>query len=366
MNSVKAEEIGLTPNASSAMLIEQSSGQMLYEKDSREKLPPASMTKIMTMLLVMEALEKGELTLDEKVTASEHAASMGGSQIFLEAGESMTVDDLLKGVAIASGNDASMALAEHLAGTEDAFVEKMNQRVKSLGLTDTHFVNPTGLPAKDHYSTAHDMAMMARELLKHENITTYTGTYEDHLRQQSDDPFWLVNTNRLVKFYDGADGLKTGFTSEAKYCLTATAKRNGMRVIAVVMGAPTSKERNGQIVKMFDYAFNRFETHKLYEKDVAVGTIRVEKGQRKHVNAVTETPVSILTPKGTDVSTLTTFIKLDGPLNAPLAKGDRAGEIHVKQDGKTVSKTTLVIQEDVDDASWWTLFKRSLAAVSGQ
>ncbi|MCX8047381.1 MAG: D-alanyl-D-alanine carboxypeptidase, partial [Anoxybacillus gonensis] len=270
--SVHAEQpkVELATEARSAILIERDTGAVLYEKNAHEPLPPASMTKIMTMLLIMEAIDQGKLKLDERVRASEYAASMGGSQIFLEPGEEMTVDDLLKGVAIGSGNDASVALAERIAGSEEAFVHLMNEKARQLGLKHTAFENTTGLPAKNHYSTAYDMAVMAKELLKYDLITKYTGTYEDYLRENTNKKFWLVNTNRLVKFYPGVDGLKTGYTSEAKYCLTATAKKGNMRVIAVVFGAPTPKARNAQITKMLDYAFSHYETKPLYKKDETI------------------------------------------------------------------------------------------------
>lgn len=223
----KTEETAtkLAEQASSAIVIEQDTGKVLFDKNPNEKLPPASMTKIMTMLLIMEQVEKGKLKLNDKVRASEHAASMGGSQIFLEPGEEMTVNEMLKGIAIASGNDASVAVAEHIAGSEEGFVNMMNKKAKDLGLKNTHFQNPTGLPAKDHYSTANDMAIMARELMKYPLIRKYTGKYEDYLREDTDKKFWLVNTNKLVRFYPGVDGVKTGFTTEAKYCLTASAEK---------------------------------------------------------------------------------------------------------------------------------------------
>lgn len=231
----------LAADAKSAILIERDTGSILYDKNSHEKLPPASMTKIMTMILIMEALEQNKLSMNEKVRTSEYAASMGGSQIFLETGEEMTVEEMLRGISIGSANDASVAMAEKIAGSEEEFVDMMNKKVKELGLKDTKFQNATGLPEKDHYSSAYDMAMMAKELLRHENITKFTGTYESYLRESTDKKFWLVNTNKLVKFYPGVDGLKTGFTNEAKFCLTATAKKNGMRVVAVVFGAPSTK-----------------------------------------------------------------------------------------------------------------------------
>lgn len=271
----------LVHEAKSAILIERDTGKVLYNKNSDEKLAPASMTKIMTMLLIMEAIDQGKLKMTDKVRTSDYAASMGGSQIFLEPGEEMTVKEMLKGIAIASGNDASVAMAEHIAGSEEQFVEQMNKKAKELGLTSTVFQNPTGLPEKDHYSSAHDMAKMAKELLKYEQITKFTGVYEDYLRQNTDKKFWLVNTNRLIKFYPGVDGLKTGFTGEAKYCLTATAKKGNMRVIAVVFGASTPKDRNAQVVKMLDYAFSQYTTHPLYKRGQDVAEIKVSKGTKK-------------------------------------------------------------------------------------
>lgn len=220
----------------------------------------------MTMLLIMEALDQGKIALDDKVRVSENAASMGGSQIFLEVGEEMTVKDLLKGIAIASGNDASVAMAEYIAGSEEGFVHMMNKKVEELGLKNTHFVNSNGLPENDHYTSAYDIAIMSRELLKYEKITEFTGIYEDYLRKDTDNPFWLVNTNRLVRFYEGADGLKTGYTSEAKYCLSATAKRGSLRVIAVVMGEPNTKTRNKEISQLLDFAFSQYKNEVIYQK----------------------------------------------------------------------------------------------------
>lgn len=278
--AVFAEEasVDLADQATSAILIERDTGEVLYEKNSKEQLPPASMTKIMTMLLIMEAIDTGKLKWDDKVRASERAASMGGSQIFLEPGEEMTVEEMMKGIAIASGNDASVAMAEHLAGSEEQFVQMMNDKAKELGLKSTKFQNSNGLPASDHYSSASDLAVMAKALLKYEDITKYTSLYEDYLREDSEDKFWLVNTNKLVKFYPGVDGLKTGYTSEAKYCLTASANKNGMRIIAVVMGAPTPKERNRQITEMLDYAYSQYELQQRYKRGDLLGEAKISKG----------------------------------------------------------------------------------------
>ncbi|TDL82494.1 D-alanyl-D-alanine carboxypeptidase family protein [Peribacillus frigoritolerans] len=356
----KEGSVQLADQAKSAVLIERDTGNILYDKNSDEKLPPASMTKIMTMLLIMEEIDKGQLKMDEKVRTSEHAASMGGSQIFLEPGEEMTVHEMLKGIAIASGNDASVAMAERIAGSEDAFVEKMNNRAKELGLKNTSFQNPTGLPEKDHYSTAHDMAVMAKELLKFEGITKYTGQYEDYLRQDTDKKFWLVNTNRLVKFYKGVDGVKTGFTNEAKYCLTATAKKGNMRVIAVIMGAPTPKDRNAQVTKMLDYAFSQYETHPLFKRNEVVANMKISKGNSKNLNLVTSEPISVLTKKGGSVKDVTQEVVMKQNLQAPLKKGDELGKLILKKDNKVVVESPLVAEGDIDQAGWWTLFKRVL------
>ncbi|MBE2907370.1 D-alanyl-D-alanine carboxypeptidase family protein [Anoxybacillus flavithermus] len=363
---VRAEQpkIELAPEARSAILIERDTGAVLYEKNAHEPLPPASMTKIMTMLLIMEAIDQGKLKIDERVRASEYAASMGGSQIFLEPGEEMTVDDLLKGIAIGSGNDASVALAERIAGSEEAFVHMMNEKARQLGLKHTAFENTTGLPAKNHYSTAYDMAVMAKELLKYDLITKYTGTYEDYLRENTDKKFWLVNTNRLVKFYPGVDGLKTGYTSEAKYCLTATAKKGNMRVIAVVFGAPTPKARNAQITKMLDYAFSHYETKPLYKKGETITMLPVSKGKKKSVAVVTSEPISVLLKKGEKSEAVKTTWKLNKKAKAPVKKGDVLGTLVVKKDGAVIAKSPLVAKEQVEEANMWELFKRMFNSFS--
>jgi serine-type D-Ala-D-Ala carboxypeptidase (penicillin-binding protein 5/6) len=360
--SVSAEEkasTDITSNVRSAILIERDTGQILYEKNSNEELPPASMTKIMTMLLIMEAIDQGKLKWDENVRTSEYAASMGGSQIFLEAGEEMTVKQMLQGIAIGSGNDASVAMAEKIAGSEEAFVDMMNNKVKELGLKNTTFINTTGLPGSGHYSSGHDMAIMAKELLKYEDITKFTGTYEAYLRENTDKKFWLVNTNKLVRFYPGVDGLKTGFTAEAKYCLTATAQKDGMRVIAVVFGAPTSKERNAQVTKMLNYAFAQYQTHPMFKRNQVIGNASVNKGKDKKVEAVTSEPLSLLTKKGEKTEDVTRKVTLTKNLNAPIKKGDKVGTIQFVKEGKVLLESELVAKNDVKEATWWTLYKRS-------
>jgi D-alanyl-D-alanine carboxypeptidase (penicillin-binding protein 5/6) len=357
--SANENSVQLADDSSSAILIERDTGKILYEKNSNEQLPPASMTKIMTMVLIMEALDRGTLKMDEKIRTSEYAASMGGSQIFLEPGEEMTVEEMLKGIAIGSANDASVAMAERLGGSEEEFVKMMNAKVKELGLKNTVFKNVTGLPTKDHYSTAHDMAVMAKELLKYEGITKFTGQYEDYLREDTDKKFWLVNTNRLVRFYPGVDGLKTGFTNEAKYCLTATAQKDGMRVVAVVFGAPTSKSRNAQVTKMLDYAFSQYQSHPMFKKGHTLGKASVSKGSEKQVNVVTSERISVLTKKGENIDNIQQEIKLKKNLKAPIQKGDTIGTLKLMQEGKVLAESKLVANESIDQANWWQLYKRA-------
>ncbi|MFD0770822.1 D-alanyl-D-alanine carboxypeptidase family protein [Bacillus sp. CGMCC 1.60114] len=354
----------LAEQASSAIVIEQDTGKVLFEKSPNEKLPPASMTKIMTMLLIMEQIEKGKLKLQDKVRTSEHAASMGGSQIFLEPGEEMTVNEMLKGIAIASGNDASVAVAEHIAGSEEGFVDMMNKKAKDLGLKNTHFQNPTGLPAKNHYSTAYDMAVMAKELMKYPLIRKYTGKYEDYLREDTDKKFWLVNTNKLVRFYPGVDGVKTGFTTEAKYCLTASAERNGMRVISVIMGSPTSKERNAEVTKLLDYAFSQYMTKKMYTRGEKIQTVKVGKGKKETVDLVASDNVSLLMKKGETMKNIKKEVVAEEKVKAPIKKGDVLGTLVIKKDNQVLLKQTIVAKEDVAAASWWELFKRSFGMFS--
>lgn len=264
----KAEESkGLDVEAKSAILLEPTSGEVLYEKNSKEKFAPASVTKVMTMLLTMEAVDSGKIKLSDKVTCSENAKKMGGSTMLLDTGEVRTVEELLKGVGIASGNDAAVALAEYLGGSEDAFVVMMNTRAKELGMNDTTFKNCNGLPAEGHVSTANDISIMSRELLKHPTILKYTGTYMETISEGRKSPIELVNHNKLVRFFKGCDGLKTGYTEEAKYCISATSVREGVRVLAVIMGAPSYKIRNRDASMLMNYGFSKFYSKKIVSKD---------------------------------------------------------------------------------------------------
>jgi D-alanyl-D-alanine carboxypeptidase (penicillin-binding protein 5/6) len=351
-----------SPNLSrSIILMDKDTGKVLEEEKSDIQLPPASMTKMMTMLLILEAIDKKQLKWDEKITTSAHAASMGGSQIFLEEGEKMTVKNMMKGIAIGSANDASMALAEHIAGSEDRFVEKMNQKVKELSLKNTHFKNPTGLPEKGHYSSAYDMAQIARELLNYEEITKFTGKYEAYLREETDRKFWLVNTNKLVKFYPGVDGLKTGFTQEAKYCLTATAKKGNMRLIAVVFGSPTSKDRNAQVSKILNEGFSQYHSLQLSKKGVAKGDVKVQRGSQSIVSAVTSRPLTYVMKKEETPGHLTMKTKLNTLVKAPVLKGAKVGTLSIWKNKIKVGEVPLIASRSVGNATYLDLLKRTLA-----
>ncbi|MDQ0889213.1 D-alanyl-D-alanine carboxypeptidase (penicillin-binding protein 5/6) [Paenibacillus sp. V4I9] len=355
----KAPSVDLTPNAQSAVLMDADTGTVIAEKNKDAKLPPASITKIMTMLLIMEAVDKGNIKMDEKVKVSEYAASMGGSQIFLEPGEEMTVEEMLKGIAMASGNDASVAMAEKIAGSEENFVQMMNDRAQQLGMNNTHFSNCNGLPVANHYTTANDIAIMSRELLKHEVITKFTGAYQDYLRKETANPFWLVNTNKLVRFYNGADGLKTGYTSEAKFCLSATAKRENLRVVAVVLGEPNTKTRNAEVTKLFDYAFAQFTNYPLFKSGDSLGNFTINKGQVSTVPLVAKQNYSILMKKGTVTGEIRHELKLDPNIKAPIVLGQPIGRIIVYNGDNLLAEYPLESPVAVDKASWWKLFKRT-------
>lgn len=361
----QVEQIELTEDANAAILLERDTGEILYEKNAHEKLPPASMTKVMTLLIIMEALDDGRLQLDDQVTVSERASSMGGSQVFLAAGEQMSIEDLIKAIAIASANDASVALAEHIAGSEEAFVKMMNDKVKELNLENTMFKNSSGLPAKDHYTTAYDMAIIAKELLKYEKVLEYTSIYEDYLRKGEENEFWLVNTNKLVRFYPYVDGLKTGYTSEAKFCLTATAEKDDMRVVTVIMGADTSKSRNAMTMNLIDYAFSHYETEKLFEQGEKVANIRHVQSEKFSYDVKTRDPISLLHKKGEkSESAYETEVNITKDITVPLKKGEEVGKLIVKKDEEIVLEAPLTIDEDMEKASFFTLFKRTLQNIA--
>ena len=351
------EENLLAPNAKSAILIEVSTGEVLYEFNSHEKLAPASMTKMMSLLLIMEALENGSIHYEDMITASKNASDMGGSQILLEEGEKMSVDDLLKGITIASGNDAVVAMAEAIAGSEANFVNMMNQKANELGLKDTYFQNSHGLDAENHYSSAYDMSMIARELVKHEKILQYSSIYETYLRTGTDRQTWLVNTNKLVRFKDGVDGLKTGYTGGSGYCLTATMKKDNMRVIAVAMGEPSSTTRNSEVSSMLDYAFAQYGIQKLLSQSSVVDNLSLEKSKKESVAIIPKEDVSILYKKMNQKIVPTYEIKYH-KIASSIEKGDVVGTLTIKNDSEIIRTVDLTVAEPVKKANILDLFLR--------
>ena len=356
---VQADDLKLAENAKSAILIEASTGKILFEKNADEKLHPASMTKMMSMLLIIEAIEDGVIKWDQIVQVSENASSMGGSQILLETGEKMSVRDLFKGVAIASGNDAVVALAEAVAGSVNNFVSMMNKRSSELGLTNTNFKNPHGLDDANHYSSSRDMSIIAKELVKHKEVLEYTKIYEDYLREDTDRKIWLVNTNRLVRFYDGVDGLKTGYTEDAGYCMTATAEKDGMRIIAVVMGEETSKIRNQEVSEMLDYAFAQYKVINMLKNKSSLGKYRVENGKDEYVGVIPLEEATVVKKKSEKDGNLSYNIKLK-TLKAPLKIGDNVGTLTIKEDGNSVKTLNLTVDKDVERANFGNLFLRNV------
>lgn len=359
---IKADNLTLAPNSKSAIMLEVSTGEILFEKNSHERLHPASMTKMMSLLLIMESIEKNIIKLDDMVTVSSNASGMGGSQILLETNEQMSVDDLIKGVTIASGNDAVVALAERIAGTEEEFVNMMNNKVKELGLNDTNFKNSHGLDAANHYSSAYDMSIIAKELVKHEKILEYSRIYEMYLRENTDRKIWLVNTNKLVRFYNGVDGLKTGYTKEAGYCLTATAKKNDMRIITVVMGEPDSSTRNSEVTGMLDYAFSQYEIEKLLSKESIIGETLVEKGTNKYVKLLPTSDVTVLNKKINGKKNATYEVEVDNII-APVTKGSIVGKLHIKEDDNLTRTIDITVSEDVKKANLFELYLRYLKEI---
>ena len=356
---INVNALELTPKAKSSILIEASTGEIIYEKESDEKLAPASMTKMMSLILIMEEIEKGNLKWDEKIRISQSAASMGGSQIYLEAGEEMSVNDLVKGIAMASANDAVVALSERISGSEENFVKKMNEKSKELGLTNTIFKNSTGLDEEGHFSSALDMAKIARELVKHKKILEFSSNYEDYLRQNTNKKFWLVNTNKLIKTYSGMDGLKTGYTENALYCLTATANRNNMRLIGVLMGEPTSKIRNEEMSSLLDYGFNLYETYTLLKKNKVVGSYYNEKSSRFKTDIILNEDIKILKKKDSQKRNITYDIKIN-ELELPIEKGSKVGIINIKENNKILFTKDVVVNKRIKKANIFELYIRNL------
>ena len=346
----------LEVSAPSALLMEKETGTVLYEKDAHAKLEPASVTKVMTLLLTMEAIDAGQLSYDTVVTASAHACSMGGSQIWLEENEQMTVDDMLKAVCVVSANDCAVALAEAVAGSEDAFVEKMNQRAAELGMNDTTFKNATGLPAEGHVTSAWDIALMSRELiLNHPDIRNYTTIWMDSLRDGKSE---LVNTNKLIRFYEGATGLKTGSTDSALYCLSGTAERDGMELISVIMKAPTSAQRFDDAKALLSYGFSTYALETIVPQE-ALPPIPVELGTQATVQPVLGEGTALLLEKA-KAGQLSQSVELAESVAAPVAQGDVLGTLTVTAGEETVAQIPIVAGEDVARVTFSQMFAQLL------
>lgn len=354
----------LAPNSKSAILLETSTGKIIYENNANEKLPPASMTKIMSMLLIMEAIDSGKLSLEDEVLISENSASMGGSQVFIEAGETYKVKDLLKGIAIASGNDAVVAMAEKVGGSVETFVKMMNDKAKQLGLKNTVFVNPHGLDTEGHYSSAYDMAMIAKELLKHEKILEFTSIYEDYLQKPDGSSTWLVNTNRLVRFYEGVDGLKTGFTSTAKYCITTTAKKNNMRLVSVVMGVETSDLRSKDTTNLLNYGFNTYKLDMIMKKNKILGNVKVEKGKKDNIDLTLKEDATLLKKINDQDVDYFVNLKVD-KVTAPAKVGDVVGSAEIMDNnGKLIMEKDVTVANNIEKANYFDYFMKNLKTMT--
>ncbi len=368
-NNVWAQESSknktdIVNHAKSAILIEASTGKVLYAKNENEKLAPASMTKIMSLLLIMGKIDNHDIKLTDKVPVSENASGMGGSQIFLETGSNVSVKEILKGITIASANDAVVAMAEYIGGTEDEFVKMMNKKAKELGLKNTEFKNCHGLDEDNHYSSAKDMAIIAKELIKHEDILNYSKIYEDYFTKPDGNKIWLVNTNKLVRFYDGVDGLKTGYTSKAGYCLTATAKKNNLRVISVVMGSDTSANRNSDTTNLLNYAFSNYKVDTLISKNKNLGKVKINRGKKEYGNLVLKNDATILL-KNSEKSKKYTYKIKKNNITAPIKKGEKVATLQIYYKNKLIKEEDLTIKEDILKANFFDIYLNTLKQIFG-
>lgn len=349
--------------AKSAILIEATTGKVLYEKNPDEKLPPASVTKVMTLYLIYEAIDSGKIKWEDTVTVSEYAASMGGSQIFLEPMEKQDVKTLTKSIAIASANDAAVAMAEYIAGSEQEFVKLMNEKAKELGMENTNFENACGLDTDtvNHYMSARDIAIISRELMtKYPDVKEFTTKWQDtitHKTRKGETEFGLTNTNKLLKMYDGATGLKTGSTKKALYCLSGSAERNGLSIIAVVMASPDPKVRFQEVAKMFDYGFANYQVVQCDEQGKNMGYTNVYKGERPTVNGIIEKPASFVIKKGASTDIQKDIQMIEG-VKAPVIKGTKIGEAIYTYEGNEIGRIDILAEEDIKKASLNDMLKR--------
>lgn len=360
-NVQSAFGVEIQTEATSAVLMDAASGQILYEKESHKELAPASVTKLMTLLVAADAVASGKVKLTDKVTASENACKLGGSQIYLEPGETFTLEQMLFAIAVGSANDGCVAVAEHIDGTHDAFVEQMNRKAQDLGLKNTHFVNAYGLPAEGHYTCAYDLAMIAKAALNYPLVRKLTSTKEYDLR---DGKFKLWNTNKLLWWYPGADGFKTGWTNEAKYCLASTVERNGLRLICVVMGVPQVRGHFAESMKIYNYGFAKYEFKQFAPANQRQGVVKVCKGTENEVNAITERALGATVEKGKDKN-LWVETKLNPEISAPIQKGQKLGEILLYRNDQLQTSVNLVADHSVAKAGVVEQMRRTLKGVFG-
>lgn len=353
--------VELPIKAESAVLLDAYSGKVLYEKEPHKKLYPASMTKLMTLVLAMDALREGKVKMTDILTASPNAASYRGSRIFLTAGEKLLFKDMLLGVALASGNDASVAVAEHIAGSHEAFVDLMNKKAAELGMLDTHFANCNGLHDPNHYTSAYDFAQLGLYALKYPELLAMTSTKHYRIRENTKKPFQYDNTNKLLWFYKGVDGFKTGWTADAKYCFTGTVERNGMRLVSTVMGVTEKGGHFADTKTLYNWGFSQYAFKEFYKPTDVVDTVKVGKGQAENVNVVPEKKVGITLPKGKEKS-VSIAAQTVNAVNAPVVKGQTLGAVTVTQDGQIMETVNLVAAEDVRKNSWWQMYKKVLKA----
>lgn len=355
---VSADDLSL--KAKSAILIEESTGKVIYENNADEQLHPASMTKIMSLILIMDAINNNKLSLNDDVIISKESSSMGGSQVYVNEGETYKVEELLKGVAIASANDAVVALAEKIAGSKEKFVSNMNNKAKELGLKNTYFMNPHGLDEDNHYSSARDMSIMAKELLKYKDILNYTSRYEDYFNKKDGSSIWLVNTNKLVKFYEGMDGLKTGYTSSAGYCLTATASRNNIRFISVVMGEESIEDRTEDTLKLLNYGFNTIKKEVIMKKDTVVGYKKFNLSNKDKVKVYLKNDVVKIYDINSSKISYEYKIKYNDDIKFPIKKNSVIGTINIiLNDGASLNED-LIVKENINKISLIKLFKKNI------
>ena len=356
---LKADNLsGIDIKSESGIIMEASTGKILFDKNMDEQKSPASMTKIMTMLLTVEAIKSGKISLDDEVNISANASKMGGSQVYLEENSTATVEMLLKSIAIGSANDASVAVAEKIGGTESNFVNMMNKRAKELGAVNTTFKNPHGLDEEGHLTTAHDLALIARELIKHEEILKLTSTYETTITHKNGKSLWLVNTNKLIKFYNGLDGLKTGFTDNAGYCLTGTMLRNDMRLITVTMKAPTKEDRNTDTINLMEYAYSMYYKSTLIKKDKKIGDMFIDNAKKRKVSYYLKEDASVILDKDVRNIKYNYSVKLNN-VKAPLKKNDVVGTLTLHLNNQDINYN-LIVKENIKKINYFVILNNYL------